>query len=711
LRLHLCGNRLSTTIDFISQIGECNVSDVGCGSSCTIGFAHWFEIVGDSGTSLPQAWARSSAKPMSEKRRRLVGDLSALSGTRVGLARVLQRLAAEGYLTDASLGDRSTRTIRRDAQLGIESAIGNATTPYGSVIQNLDVNGVAVEVVNPFAFVHFLCSHIPAFSKTVFPNGVSVSRPMVMYIDEVRPGNPLRPDKGRLTYCIYWIFVDLPDKLLVSDCMWLLGTVVRTTIIDQIPGKVSGLCKAMLRLFFLGEGHSWQTGVAVPCGNGAAVLTCHFRGFLGDEKALKEVFGLKGAGGTRPCPNCANVVQFLDLRGTLVGIGCPDRHRFTNVSDAGMYHIADRLRAYHGPRAGLDLLEQTSGVNFEPNGVLFDDDLREFLLPVSHYLRDWMHVIAVHGAGGTELAFFFHELIRNGFTYEVIQRYMSVWTVPHAHPKIEPEWFSPKRVGDDNLRVFASEFLCMVPLLEAFVADLVAPTGLMPHHVESLNLLARVVGLLRLGPTQAANRCEELKRLTADHHEAYVRAYGDDAVKPKWHHMLHLHEQGAFLGRILSCFVTERKNKFVKQAGTWTFNSYEHTLLRSLLHQQVLNLSDESLYRSESLSQPQNFSLAGLDMERAVRAKLVCGGVRRGDLVAMADRSVAEVVGFVTVPGVSEAVYVQARPLLATEALNQWVRGDTPDAFSLASDIVAVLVWAARPNNVVRILVPEHWRM
>jgi hypothetical protein len=34
---------------------------------------------------------------------------------------------------------------------------------------------------------------------------------LALYFDEVKPGNVLRPDKGRSLQCVYWTLLDLPD--------------------------------------------------------------------------------------------------------------------------------------------------------------------------------------------------------------------------------------------------------------------------------------------------------------------------------------------------------------------------------------------------------------------------------------------------------------------------------------------------------------------
>jgi hypothetical protein len=155
-------------------------------------------------------------------------------------------------LTDDALVDGLTsETLRRDARIGTEDAVATAHTPHGPVVTTLNVNGTVFEVVNPFAYVYFLCERNPGLFELLMPAGaVSACRPIVLYVDEVRPGNPLRPGKARTTQCVYWIFADMPDRCLSDVDCWFLATTVRSTIVEKIPGKISAVMSAMLKMFF-----------------------------------------------------------------------------------------------------------------------------------------------------------------------------------------------------------------------------------------------------------------------------------------------------------------------------------------------------------------------------------------------------------------------------------------------------------------------------
>lgn len=651
----------------------------------------------------------SSSQPPAKRRRDVLAELADLSGTKLGAARVLQRLHEQGFLKDDTLvGSLTTHTLRRDARLGTEDAVCKATTPHGYVIVNLNIHGVEVEFVNPFAYVYILCNQQPELFRLLCPGEEATCRPIVVYADEVQPGNPFRPDHGRLTLCVYWVFADLPDQFLSNVDFWFLGTTVRTVLVEKIPGGVSALMTAFLKLCFAPTGRSWHRGVMLSSGNSSAVLSGTFSGLLGDEKALRELFCLKGAAGTRCCPNCANVIQFIEHTGNLVGIDCHDRGLLHTVTDDQQTSLADKLQDHTGTKAELQKMEQIFGMHFNKTGLPFDRYLRTFVKPVSHYLRDWMHVIVGHGAGGTEVWLVLKALVSAGVGHDAISRYACAYTLPRSRGRINEDWFAKKALGDENMKLFASELLNMMPILEGFLLDVVMPMDILCDHIESFRKLMSIVRLLQSGPSQAASRSDELAVLVELHHAAYKKAYGAEYVKPKWHHMMHLHEPGKSVGRILSCFVVERKHRTVKAVGTWAFGNYEHTVLRSAMYKQVQALSDATMYLQETLLQPRSLNTEGVVVRRSVAARLPCGEVRRDDIVACKGRVVCKVCEFVTL-GDDAVVYVVGLVLTPTDRGDEWDVATAREALFAASDILNALTYARRSNGAVRILMPCSW--
>ena len=55
-------------------------------------------------------------------------------------------------------------------------------------------------------------------------------------------------------------------------------------------------------------------------------------------------------------------------------------------------------------------------------------------------------------------------------------------------------------------------------------------------------------------------------------------------VKPKGHHQFHIIDGMLWVGKLLSCFVTERKHKMIKRCALYIFRNLEHTVLRDVVN-------------------------------------------------------------------------------------------------------------------------------
>ena len=110
-------------------------------------------------------------------------------------------------------------------------------------------------------------------------------------------GRVLRPDKARTLQAIYWTFVDFPQWVLQRTACWFIFGTIRSSIVKDLPGAVSGLMTLVLKTFFPEHGHSFAKGVTVCHGDRSVLMTAGFIGFLSDDKALTEIGGSKGASG------------------------------------------------------------------------------------------------------------------------------------------------------------------------------------------------------------------------------------------------------------------------------------------------------------------------------------------------------------------------------------------------------------------------------
>ena len=132
---------------------------------------------------------------------------------------------------------------------------------------------------------------------------------IILYIDELVPGNALRHDMARKMHGIYWTFAELPQWLLCRTSTWFCFGVIRSSIVKDFPGQVSQLMAMVLKVFFTGA-TTFENGIHVfdPSKQRAILLRSRFGGFLGDEKGLKEIYDCKGQAGTMPCLKCGNIL-------------------------------------------------------------------------------------------------------------------------------------------------------------------------------------------------------------------------------------------------------------------------------------------------------------------------------------------------------------------------------------------------------------------
>ena len=122
-------------------------------------------------------------------------DLMALPGsTKVATVRTLVELQAQGVLD----GTSTERQLLTAAQQCTETH-AHADTPYGPVVQKVPL-GIAKlphwEICHPMAYLWYMTKISPAFASVV-TSCTQSGKPLrlVIYCDEMIPGNPFRPEK------------------------------------------------------------------------------------------------------------------------------------------------------------------------------------------------------------------------------------------------------------------------------------------------------------------------------------------------------------------------------------------------------------------------------------------------------------------------------------------------------------------------------------
>jgi hypothetical protein len=664
------------------------------------------------------------------KRRKLEQSLVAeTSCSKSAIARILLRLHREGALHDGVLEHRNERGIRGNLQKAVND-LANRMTPFGPVLQSMTLEcspPLKWDFIHPIALVYMLSQISAGFSALMHNiigklNSNSPELNILLYIDECRPGNVLRPDKGRALQHILWTFVEFPEWLTVRDQGWFTFGCIRTSAIATLPGHISCLMKHVAKSLL----NFGTTGGMVAAPNSEPLLfKAKLAGFLGDEKGLKEVFGTKGPGGTKPCVSCKNVCQFLDDvitgPGYLVSFKCPDRHRFDKCSDADVYESVDeivRIAATNIP-ADLQVAEQTHGINYEPSGLLFDTSLRGIVKPVTGWFRDWMHVMAVSGCANMEIEQIVHALRHAGVLPDMITNYFAEFVLPKAHGKVNADWFTTKRLGKpsqekDGWKGFSAEVLSVIPILHDFLDVVIKPTGILGREIDCFRLLDRLMKLLCLGTDTSVKHLAAIEHVI-DKHAHIFAAVCPGVIKPKFHHLFHIPDHIINLKKLCSCFVTERRHRMVKAPAANVFNQFEKTVTLSQLTVVADRVGQEQMFSAEYLENPQNVpdevakaflaSASGLKgpVQISNVGHLLCGTVHKGDIVMTDDRSVGEVHNFLQTGGGNVWVFLKLR-----SRVDRMRHSCTSSASVVVEScaVLAPLIWA-KDGDGIRVLPPR----
>ena len=184
-------------------------------------------------------------------------------GTRAGLSSALVYLADAGWLRPYALQGMASGVRRKMSQAVGDHA--NASTPYGKVIQQMSLPLTKLplwDYVHPTALLYYLALISTAFGDMMAESAVpGVPMRVIIYIDEICPGNPLRPDKARTLQAIYWCLADWPQWVLQRTAAWPVFGTIRSSIVELLP--VQQLMKNILYVFWPITGHSFTNGVTI----------------------------------------------------------------------------------------------------------------------------------------------------------------------------------------------------------------------------------------------------------------------------------------------------------------------------------------------------------------------------------------------------------------------------------------------------------------
>ncbi len=381
-------------------------------------------------------------------------------------------VAADVRLTHGVAGvGRSMRHARRKMAEKLSFA-QSSQTPYGRVLKSFEIEAegkpLEVSYLCPHAWLYLLCERSPPFAKFLLAAlGPGMAGSMALYTDEVTPGNPMRPDRGRQFLCVYWAIPEFPDWFRSRSGWWQTLLYLPCSALKKIQGKLSALYVKLLQCFWGAGGFDMLSlGIRIVYQNTLVHLNFSFAFFLSDEKAEKEALGVKGAAGYKMCVSCQNAVKCKDriLAGSeMVHYTCSDMSRFVPHTEASIRHVIEELGQAEQnmtPKQFKDA-QKSVGVNYADAHLLRSDMAGVARVPHSRYV-DWFHnLVASGGIFQYQVNQLMHELQKLGISTSDVDDFPVVQPKDH---KLRVNFFKD-RVKKGVTKPMKVCLLLILPLL------------------------------------------------------------------------------------------------------------------------------------------------------------------------------------------------------------------------------------------------------
>jgi hypothetical protein len=594
---------------------------------------------------------------------------------------------------------------------------------------NVDGSTEWIPMQRPDQVLHHavrISPHFATLLRTAIEDAGATPLGLVLYYDEVEPSDPLK--KGdRKILAIYWSFANFGADALSDDNCWFTLGVIRTAPLAEsfIDGYCQIMCKT-LDIFFKG-GASFSDGVtlAFPRACGAVdtlLMVASFEVFVSDEKAIKQLSGVKGASGRKLCLFCVNIKAWRFFKPDPANFYLPSNSlapdefkEHTNASLRDAYRKVLAAKATMGPGVHQEY-ERDLGVSAN---VRYHPLLREEFKPISCIVFDPQHVYLCGGVFDGECQAFFERLEEDdsGLGFAAFHAYATEWVWPKGYANGKS---CAKKGRWDGT---ASEFLSVVPVLAKWVTDVVKQAGVCPAECDSMLELCKTVELLHLG-MQGSGDPDDLGTQILEHSTAQQICYGSDLWKAKNHHAFHFPRFLERFGKLFNCFTLERKHKVPKRFSVTRVNttSYERGILEEVLDQHFWELkkpiSKHMLMDSRDAPKRMHDTiiselnlLPGTAVQTAPKARVESRTVCVGDVVLMSDNTIAEVWFFAGVGHLHFAclsTWPTTRVISDTCVITQIV--DNPRILPL-SGVLASCIYrrtVAPPMSMATVLLPHH---
>lgn len=443
----------------------------------------------------------------------------------------------------------------------------------------------------PLPFVNFL-----SFLHKCYKDGgplydilkdVDGSAGLVLYSDEVCPGNALSASTPRKCWAVYATFTQCGQHMQ-NEKAWVTLCCLRSSVVQKVEAGMSQIFRIILKMVFQNEkANVSDLGLLLQSPHSANPkhLKIHFAFMVQDGLAHKQCWSLKGDAGSRFCALCKNCFTHGIDEDMLSPVSC-----WTKMSQLDMtqsqeiFSSWDRMagRALACSAADFKQWQQAAGITFHPEALLADTTLRQVLDPCRQYFHDWMHCLMSNGV----LSLGVFNLLEEMGAWANFGNYVSCWNIPSQwkHCGINVTvLFNDKRVqkhrSSNKFNSTASELLTVLPILAHYLKKVCLHDC--RQEAQCIQVLAHLVELLQHSFTMAVD--PSAIEAAAEQALALWASIGWKMIK-KHHWLLHLGQSYRNHRLIVGCWTVERKHRFISRIGAAITNTtkFEQSMLETI---------------------------------------------------------------------------------------------------------------------------------
>ena len=482
--------------------------------------------------------------------------------------------------------------IDRDAMREARNLESMSAGPFGPILQYITLIDIhdqprQLPIAHPFALLWSSLessAHLRKFLEERLAEKPSTpDNPwhLILYSDEVTPGNAMSPMNKRKFQAVYFSFLELGINALSHEESWWCVLVEFSTVVNALSAGMSQVFSAILKTFFSADGLNLaRGGMQLPLNNSMR-LFAKIGMFIQDGGAHKSTWHCRGDGASKFCLLCRNVFtessNIVDEDGSnLLRCNVIKKADLVPARCADMRKSARYLEKLKGTMNNEDFTEHEKalGMTHHKHALLLDRSLDGWLDVTKVYLHDWMHGLFVGGVVNITVFLLLEVFIvaRHIHVYESLSGYIKMWSWPkRVHANQLHELFSvsgkEKHRKACKIKAQASDLLSLMGVIAVFAQQVLMPLNIANDACHAFMALADVVDFI-VSSSRAKVEPAAVDDLVEKFLELFADAFGKEWTTPKFHWLLHFGDALDRYNVLVNCFVLERKHRTPKRYAT-----------------------------------------------------------------------------------------------------------------------------------------------